>query len=564
MTNSNLSTPSRPTAITTCDGPCLKRLIAAGLAWFERHYEEVNRLNVFPVPDGDTGTNMLLTLRSAYARLNADNSSSVSDLLNSLTAGARHGSLGNSGTLLSEMFRGFAESLSKQQDFEASQLATGFRAAVKLAYQAIQNPVEGTMLTVAREITDEVETQVSQTADLRLILQRAVERGAQSLARTPDLLPILKKAGVVDSGGRGLLLFLEGMLRHANGENLEPTGAPLTATSSISSDLKTTLTSPDARGYGYDVQYILRGHNLDVEAIRNAIGQMGDSMIVVGDQTEVKVHIHVHDPGIPISYGVKLGVIEEVVIENMQGQADQYIARRDSEMAISTHITVNKGDIAVVAVALGEGLRHVFYQLGVAGVVSGGQTMNPSADDILQAIRAIPTDKIIVLPNNKNIVLTAEQAARLSHEESAKTVSVLSTHSVPQGIAAMLSFAATGELDRVVETMQDAYRSVVTGEITTATRSVDFDGLTIESGKLIGLVDGKLVVTGDDLPKLVHELLEQMRAREREIITLYYGEPTRDSEADALLKTLQDDYTHQEFDLVWGGQPFYHYIISVE
>jgi DAK2 domain fusion protein YloV len=560
---SEQSSPPR-TSITTCDGPAFKHLSAASLAWLEQNYEAVNQLNVFPVPDGDTGTNMLLTLRAAYHEIAANDSPDVGVIADKLAYGAIMGSRGNSGTILSQLFRGFAQALSGKRQFDATLLAASAREAVKMAYKAVQAPVEGTILTVARETAEEIEVAVEETSDLKLILERAVVRARLAVARTPDLLPILKKAGVVDAGGQGLMLIFEGMLRYANGEELTAPGIEQTEHLAALQDV---LRSPDARGYGYDVQYILHGKNLDLDAVRAAIGSMGNSMVVVGDSSMIKVHIHVHDPGIPISYGISLGVISDVVVENMQEQTEDYIAMRQSqptEASSERPATVNPGDIAVVAVAPGDGLRRVFRDLGAAYVVSGGQTMNPSTEEFLHAIRSLNTDEIIILPNNKNVILAAEQAAKLAVEGQELRVAVVPTRTVPQGITAMLSYTAGGDFDSVAEAMRDARHNVVTGEVTTATRSVELDGLNVESGQVIGLVDGNLAVSGHDLSDVVRDLLERMAARDHEVITVYYGDHVTEAEADALVNDLRSIYPHQEFDLIQGGQPHYHYILSAE
>ncbi len=550
--------------MTTCDGPAFKHLSAASLAWLEQNYEAVNQLNVFPVPDGDTGTNMLLTMRAAYHEIAANESREVGVITDKLAYGAIMGSRGNSGTILSQLFRGFAQALAGKRQFDAALLAASAREAVKMAYKAVQSPVEGTILTVARETAEAIEAAVEETNDLRLILQRAVDRARLSVARTPDLLPILKKAGVVDAGGQGLMLIFEGMLRYTQGEEMT---TPSIEQTEHSAALQDVLRSPDVRGYGYDVQYVLHGKNLDLDAVRAAIGSMGDSMVVVGDPSMIKVHIHVHDPGIPISYGISLGVISDVVVENMQAQSEDYIAMRQSqptEPLPERLVTVNPGDIAVVAVAPGDGLHRVFRDLGAAYVVSGGQTMNPSTEELLRAIRSLNTDKIIILPNNKNVILAAEQAAKLATEGQELKVAVVPTRTVPQGITAMLSYTADGDFDDVAGAMQDARHNVVTGEVTTATRSVELDGLNVETGQVIGLVDGKLAVSGQNLADVVRDLLERMAARDHEVITVYYGDHVTEAEADALVNALRNVYPNQEFDLIRGGQPHYHYILSAE
>lgn len=583
MTDQPATTPpAMTTSITEVNAACMKRIIAAGLAWFERHYEQVNRLNVFPVPDGDTGTNMLLTLKSAYKKM-AETDKATDDnaagKASALATGAIFGSRGNSGTLLSQMFDGFAKAIGDRAALNASDLSKGFSNAVHLAYRALEKPVEGTILTVAREIAEEVEAVSKHTDDLKHILERVVQRGTEAVQKTPELLPILKKAGVVDSGGRGLVIFFEGMLRALRGEPITTiaTGdggalaiaAVPAAALTAESELRKTLTAEDERGYGYDVQYIVKGKNLDVDQIRRDIIAMGDSTVVVGNAEMVKVHVHVHDPGAPISYGIRLGVIADVVVENMQEQAEGYIGQRELENEQAEEesaVQVNPGDAAAIAVAPGDGLRRVFLQLGVAGVVLGGQTMNPSVDDFLAEMSRHNTDRFVLLPNNKNVVLTAEQVARVAKDRGWQ-VAVIKTVNVPQGIAAMLSFNPTGTLDEVAADMKDAFSHVATGEITRATRDVEIDGVKVENGQLIGLVDGKLAVANDEIRPLMQATLDRMHARDKEVVTLYYGAQVSKVNAESMAVWLRDSYAQDgapAFELVYGGQPHYDYILSAE
>ncbi|MHB8625019.1 MAG: DAK2 domain-containing protein [Aggregatilineales bacterium] len=575
--------------VTACDGVLFKYLLVGALAWFEQHYKYVDQLNVFPVPDGDTGTNMLLTVRNAYKEILGYESSEIGVIAVRFAHGALRGSRGNSGTILSELFRGFAHELSGRATADGALFARAFREAVKFAYGVVQQPIEGTILTVARETANEIDLAVGETDDLREVLRRAATQSQNTVMRTPDMLPILRKAGVVDSGGQGLAYLIEGMWRQARGERLLI--ANVQHTNGVPSDhvppsetrsVRSALSSADPLGYGYDVQYVVRGQHMDIGVVRTAIGQMGVSMVVVGDENLIKVHIHVHDPGIPLSYGVKLGVLEDIVVENMQAQSEAYIAARDSgaiePMAGSNtdfvpanepdeppEVPVNLGEIAVVAVVPGKGLRRVFRGLGVAAVIDGGQSMNPSSGELVDAIAALDTDRIILLPNNKNIQLTAEQAVKLIADSGLdKQVRVVPTRTIPQGIAALLSFNAEGNLDAVTQTMSAARTGVVTGEVTTATRSIELDGVTVQAGELIGLIDGTLSVSGADFHGVIKDLLERMDVTERELVTLYYGADVNTAEAEALTEALRAAYPGQEFEVFEGGQAYYFYILSVE
>ena len=551
--------------VTTCSGKRFKLLLGGALAWLEQNYRRVDQLNVFPVPDGDTGTNMLLTVRNAYKEISTNDSPEIGLIAVRFAHGALRGSRGNSGTILSEILRGLAHELSGHQIANGETFARAFRQAVKMAYSVVQQPVEGTILTVARETADAIEAAAAETSDLREILRRAMLQSQDTLRRTPDMLPILKKAGVVDSGGQGLAYLIEGMYRQSIGEALIVSEGALGG--GAQPDLRSTLTAADPLGYGYDVQYVVHGKNMNIEAIRRDIGRMGDSMVVVGDAGLIKVHIHVHDPGVPISYGVKLGMLDDIVVENMQAQAETYIDQRLDEGAKAKQlpetpeVVVTPEEIAVVAVVPGEGFRRVFRGLGVAAVIDGGQSMNPSSGDLLDAINALPTERVILLPNNKNIQLTAEQAAKMA---SHKQVRVVPTRTVPQGIAALLSFNAEGELDSAVETMTSARLVVSTGEITNATRSIQIDGVDVREGQFIGLIDGVLSVSGDTLNTLVKDLLWRMHVTDRELVTMYYGADRSPDEAEALAEMLREAYPAQEFEVFEGGQPHYFYILSVE
>lgn len=557
--------PSGPTA---CDGQAFKRLVQAGRDWLDRHHALVNQLNVFPVPDGDTGTNMLMTMRNAVKEVEANPSDHIGQVAAQIAHGAMMGSRGNSGTILSQLWQGFAHALRDHKSLTPELLARGLREASDTAYRGVIKPVEGTILTVAREAAEAAQESARDTHDLVEILRRVVLRAKDALARTPEMLPILQKAGVVDSGGSGLVYILEGMLLYLQGEQIEVEEI----IAAEARDLATTLAPEDELGYGYDVQFILKGDGLDVNTVRAAIDQMGWSTLVVGSQDAIKVHVHVHDPGIPLSYAVSLGALSDIVVENMQEQFQDYVRERGTAeppakaqpagaQAEIPPIELDSDDIGVVTVASGEGLARVFRQLGAAGLVMGGQTNNPSTQEILDAIQHVPTEKIILLPNNKNIILAAEQAARLATDQ---TVVVIPTRSMPQGISALLPYDPKGDLETVARAMLQAKDNVVTGEITTATRSVELNGVQVASGQIIGLVDGTLAVAGDNLSSVLRSTLEQMCSHTCELITLYFGNGIREAEARQVTDSLSALYPDQEFEVVYGGQAHYHYILSAE
>lgn len=548
-----------------CHGQQLRKLAKAGLVWLEKHHEAVNALNVFPVPDGDTGTNMLLTMRSAYKRIEHSDETHVGKMAGQLSQGALMGARGNSGVILSQIWRGLARSLADKETFNAEDMALAFRQAADTAYNGVMKPVEGTILTVIRESAAEAGDAVKKSSDLRFLLERILERAQQALERTPEQLPILKQAGVVDSGGQGLVYILEGMLRYAHGQldALTLASASLGGQPSAYASAQ-ALAAPDSGHIEnpYDVQFILLGENLDVLTVRRTIDAMGDSTVVVGDETTIKVHVHVEDPGRPLSYGISLGKITDVVVENMQLQMEEII-HAPATMATLPRTAVpiiEPGQIGVVAVAAGPGLAEVFRSLGVVGVVNGGQTNNPSTEEIFAAIQDVASDKVIVLPNNKNIILAAEAARDLS----SKQVVVLPTRTAPQGFSAMLALNPDGELAETAVSMQTAAQQVATGEITRATRSVTLDGVVVNEGEVIGLVNGRLCSAHLELETVLAEVLAGMAMEDREIVSLYYGQDVTQAEAQEVVATIEEAYPDVEVELLSGGQPHYFYILGAE
>ncbi len=536
----------------------------AGLVWLEQNRDHVNALNVFPVPDGDTGTNMLLTMRSAYARVESSDEVHVGRVAGQLAQGALMGARGNSGVILSQIWRGLAAELSGKETFNTVDLAAAFQSAADTAYKGVMRPVEGTILTVIREGAAEAGDAARKSDDLRFLLERVLERCQQTLERTPELLPILRQAGVVDSGGQGLVYILEGMMRYAQGKlQLNGPTAAETATATLAAPLPAQARAVPEGGsleFPYDVQFILTGRNLNVLEVRARIDAMGDSTVVVGDENTIKVHVHVSDPGRPLSYGISLGHISDVVVENMQEQMEDIIHAAPPAAVPVIVPDVQPDQVAVVVVASGPGLAGVFRSLGAAGVVNGGQTNNPSTEEIFQVIDELPTDKVIILPNNKNIILAAEAARDLS----GKQVAVVPSRSAPQGIAALMSLHPDRDVASNAEAMTRALSLVRTGEITRATRSVQLDGVEVDEGALIGLADGKLVCSGPDEPAVLDALLERLDTADCGLVTLYYGANVTLAQAADVAEYIRARYPEVEVEVVEGGQPHYDYILGAE
>ncbi len=548
---------------TICDGHLYKWFVMAGLAWLEHNQARVNQMNVFPVPDGDTGTNMRLTMMRAYQEISHLDERNVGIVSEKVAYGALNGARGNSGVILSQLFRGFADAIKDQDVFDAQDFLRACRSAVDKGYKAVIEPVEGTILTVAREATETLSTHIDETENLKILLDMLLDGARASLANTPNLLPVLKEAGVLDSGGQGLVFILEGMSRLMHGEPIDVNGSSIS--DSGADDWQSALVPEDEEGYGYDVQFLMRGNGntLDVAQVRASIDAMGWSTLVVGDENLIKVHVHVHNPGEPLSYAINAGAsIDDVVVENMQEQYQHYVEERVHR---ETDAPVAADDVAVITVAAGDGLKHLFEQdLRASHVISGGQTMNPSTEDFLKVIDHIPNQRIILLPNNKNILMAAQQAASLVRD---RDIRVIPTRTIPQGISAMLGYLSVvdgGELDSIEETMLEFKGFVTTLEVTIATRDATIDDVMVKEGQYIGLQDTRLIVSSNTLESVVHALLKKAGADEHEVITLYYGSEVDQMETDALVSTLSDSYPDCEIVVVHGGQPLYPYIISVE
>jgi DAK2 domain fusion protein YloV len=547
-----------------CNGQQFKKLAYAGLVWLEQNQQHVNSLNVFPVPDGDTGTNMLLTMRSAYGRIQDNTDLHAGKMAETLAQGALMGARGNSGVILSQIFRGLGRGLKEKETFDAHDLAVAFKSASDTAYGGVMRPVEGTILTVIREGAAEAMDASAKSVDLRFVLERVLERSKQALERTPELLPVLKQAGVVDSGGQGLVYVLEGMLRYVRGEvnlNVTAVQTPLRPVMAVTAQ---ELAMPENGEIEnpYDVQFILLGQNLNVEEVRRRIDAMGDSTVVVGDETTIKVHIHVKDPGEPLSYGISLGTVTDVVVENMQMQMEEIVQGSVGYTAVAQPgaIEIKPGQIGVVAVASGEGLAAIFRSLGASHIVHGGQTNNPSTEEIFQAIQEVPTDKVIILPNNKNIILAAEAARDLSP----KHVAVVPTRTAPQGFSALLALNPDGELLDVAEAMEAICQEVATGEITRATRTVNLEGVDVKEGEYIGLVNGRLCVSGVDLAEVLSTVLADMELDDRELISVYYGVDVHSADAENVAGMIETQYPDVEVEILPGGQAHYFYIFGAE
>lgn len=540
------------------DGQALKRLVEAGLRWLRSNQAIVNSLNVFPVPDGDTGTNMVLTMQAAYDEIADSNEHNFGKMAHAVAHGALMGARGNSGVILSQIWRGFARAVDNRPTLDAALLAQAMISARDTAYKGVVRPVEGTILTVAKDTAAAAETSAVVSSNLIAVLADLVEAADRSVERTPDLLPVLREAGVVDSGGKGLFFILEGMLRHINGQPLDAAVAAVRPLSEMA--LENTMETIEP-GQDFEVVVDFRPNNqLDLLNFYGDLEQMGTSIQVGEGDGMYRLHIHVPTEKLytPIDYTRTLGVVTRVAIENLIAQMES--SRDGCDESLPSFAPVEPGHNAVIAVAPGAGIGRVFASLGAAGVVEGGQTMNPSTQEIIHAFENLPTDNIIILPNNKNIIATAQAAAELT----VKKVKVIPSRSIPQGLAAMMRLAPDGDLDRVADEMVAALDEVETGEITVATRSVELDGVFVEEGQIIGLHNGKLVLAAESVEQACIGLLDKAHADHFELITLFYGSNILKSEVYQITDHIRTLYPNQEVEVQEGCQPHYQFIIAIE
>jgi len=541
--------------VDTISGQDLREMFAVATAWLEKSASDIDALNVFPVPDGDTGTNMLLTMRSSIEEAYRAPDRSASAVVQAMADGALMGARGNSGVILSQIWRGLAQGLAEKESFTASDLANALLQASMMAYKGINNPVEGTILTVIREVASAAQAQAaSGNNDLISVMEATLSAANESVANTPSLLPVLKEAGVVDAGGQGLYTILEGACRYLRGEAEQ---MKFRKPQIIVSNIPLITRSPqmiaaDEVPYGYCTEFLLKGKGLDPDKIRTRLEKKGQSLIVVGNDSTIRVHIHTLDPGDVIHYATPLGTMHQVSIRNMDEQRQSFLEMQKERMPAV--------DMAIVAVVSGVGLTEVFTSLGVTAVVPGGQTMNPSTKDLLQAVESVASDKVIVLPNNKNVVLTAKQVQSLT----GKSIKVVPTETVPQGVAALLAFDYEADFETNVQIMNKAKSAVRTIEITRAVRSTRLGGLNIKKNQAIGLLDGDLLAAGNDTSGVLNKMLAELNLNEAEVVTIYYGADTEPAEAERVSVTIREQYPQLQIEVIRGGQPHYNYIVSIE
>ena len=544
--------------VYSIDGGDLKKLFFAALLWLKNHQPVINSLNVFPVPDGDTGTNMFLTMQSAYNEIAESKEKNLGKVIHMVAQGALMGARGNSGVILSQLLRGFARALDETESMDAELMVKAFAESRNTAYKGVVRPVEGTILTVSKDIAKAAEESLTHGNNLVQILDEILVAADASVKNTPNLLPILKQAGVVDSGGKGLFIILEGMLRHATGKSVDMEASEISAMTVDLDSIKFNELHDEIED-GQDFEIVVDFKplgELDLQKFYEDLSHIGTS-IQVGEGDEVyRMHIHVptENKYEPIELVNKYGSVQKVYIENLLEQMGQELKDEDFSNP------VEEGQIAVVAISPGKGISKIFKSLGVSRIVSGGQTMNPSTKDILQAFEDLPTNNIIVLPNNKNIILAAEEAKKIS----VKNVSVIPSKNIPQGLVACLRLNPSGDYQEIVNEMTGALLEVESGEITTATRSIEINGLKVKKGEVIALLNGQLIDSSGTVIEACANLLKKANTNDREHITLFYGLETTKEMVDELVKLINQDYPDHEVEVHDGGQPHYQFILSIE
>ncbi|MDA9460492.1 Dihydroxyacetone kinase family protein [Enterococcus mundtii 3F] len=559
-------------SVTEISASQFQEMVQSGANRLQKNAEYVNSLNVFPVPDGDTGTNMNLSMTSGAKAVVDSTSEKVGELAALLSKGLLMGARGNSGVILSQLFRGFSKQIPDVTVLTATDLAAAFTHGVETAYKAVMKPVEGTILTVAREAAKAGEKKAKSTDDVIEVMTAVVKGGKRALAKTPDLLPVLKEVGVVDSGGQGLLFVYEGFLTALNGEYqadevYEPSPAQMDdmVNAEHHRSVQGQLATEDIH-YGYCTEIMVKigegptvDSTFDYEEFRNYLDGLGDSLLVVNDDEIIKVHVHTENPGEVMNYGQKFGSLVKVKVDNMRLQHET-ILEHDQAPSAPVAQTKPRVPYGIVAIAAGKGVQELFESLGANYVISGGQTMNPSTEDIVKAINEVNADKVIILPNNKNIFMAADQAAEVAE----LPVAVVPSKTVSQGLTAMLSFNEQATLEENKETMTDVLSSVVSGQVTHAIRDTMIDGVKITEGDFLGMIDGKIVISNPDILATSLATLEQMINEDTEIVTILTGEDGSAEQAQSFADQLMDKHPELEIEIHQGDQPVYPYLFSAE
>ncbi|NLJ95969.1 MAG: DAK2 domain-containing protein [Clostridiales bacterium] len=553
--------------VKTIDAKTFKKMFLAGAASLEAKKEYINELNVFPVPDGDTGTNMTLTIMSAVKEIGSLDELTIEKLSKAISSGSLRGARGNSGVILSQLFRGFTKETKDSKELDVTVVANGLMKAVETAYRAVMKPKEGTILTVARGAAERAAQLVMETDDMVCFGKEIIAHMEKVLEQTPEMLPVLKEAGVVDSGGQGLLEIFRGAYDALLGKEISPILDKSTSANAMSTGINVERIASEDIKFGYCTEFIImveNEYNSDIETdFKNYLVSIGDSIVVVSDDDIVKVHVHTNDPGLAIQKALTYGSLTNMKIDNMREEHNEKVIK-DAEKAAMEQNNVNKKPrkkVGFIAVSMGKGLGEIFTGLGVDYLIEGGQTMNPSTEDMLVAIDEVNADNIFILPNNSNIILTAEQAKQLTED---KNIIVVPSKTVPQGITALINFIYDKSPEENLERMTKEMERVKTGQVTYAIRDTSIDGKEIKQGNIMGLGDKTIYSVGDDVKTTAVELIKSLVEDESELISIYYGETVTEEEAEVVGEELMELFPDLDIEVHFGGQPIYYYLISVE
>ena len=540
--------------IQCIDGKKFRDMFVSGANNLQNNKDLVDKLNVFPVPDGDTGTNMSLTISYAIKELAKVQNDNVTDIGKALSKGSLMGARGNSGVILSQIIRGIAKSVEGKENLNVIDLANAFKNGSDTAYKAVIKTIEGTILTVVRESGEYAENIAQEDMDMIEFLELVVEKANESLNKTPELLKALKEAGVVDSGGKGLVLIYEGMLSSLKGNNIELVEGGISSDTNVS--VEQNISTEDIK-YQYCTEFILETNKVDDLTVRERFMKYGDSLAVVGDEGVIKVHVHTNDPGLAIQEALSYGQLLTIKVENMKLQHENKVLK---EAAQTEEVHVEEKEYGFIATSMGDGLAQIFRDFGVDHIIEGGQTMNPSTEDFMKAIEKLNAKNIIILPNNSNIIMAANQAKELSD----KNIVVIPTKNVPQAFAALVTFDGDADIAENEANMMEALSTVKSGQVTYAVRDTVINDVEVKEGNIIGIAEGKLLSAGDKVDEITTDLIEKLVDEDSAIITLFYGEDTSKEDAQALRDALEENFEDVDVELHYGGQPLYYYLISVE
>jgi len=551
-------------AIKTINAEQLQKCFLTAAKSIEAQKEVINELNVFPVPDGDTGTNMTMTIMSAANDVARLNNPSMAQLAKTISNGSLCGARGNSGVILSQLFRGFCKEIGKVEEIDVTVMCNAFQKAVETAYKAVMKPKEGTILTVAKGGAEKAAELVSETDDLEYFCAEILKDMSDVLDYTPELLPVLKEAGVVDSGGKGLLVVLQGAYDALMGKAVDFTPVQAAGTGAASRMSSENISTSDIK-YGYCTEFIINIEKLYNEQIEEKfkayLESIGDSVVCVSLDNIVKVHVHTNDPGLAIQKALTYGSLSKMKIDNMREEHNEKLLKESEKAEAAAPKLGPKKDNGFVAVSIGEGINEIFKGLGVDVIIEGGQTMNPSTDDMLKAIAAINADNIFILPNNKNIILAAEQARNMTKD---KNIIVVPSRNIPQGIAALIGFIPEAPAEENAESMKEAMANVKTGQVTYAVRDTSLDGFEIKNGNIMGIGDHGILAVEESIEAATVKMVEKIADEDSELISLYYGEGVTEDDANAIAAKLSEVCPDCDIEVHLGGQPVYYYVVSVE